>query len=208
MELSAKLIFDTILEKRLAINPLVVAAQTYHETGGYKHCCGRGNTNLAGVKSSQAWMRGDIPWSTKMEISLNTQEYRRNKDGSGKYVTVQAKFRWYGDDFLLCLRDIERIIITKEWFHDAYINNDCCWAYLSGLIAKWSPGPYSKLIEPGWATGHKYYESVARAMVKFAPRLLGPEWKVRLSEALDLASSRVILTKEQFLFVHNLLQAE
>lgn len=202
-QLTPKKIFDSVLRLKLALNPLVLAAQTYHETGGYKHCCGRGNTNLAGVKSSEAWRKGTIPWSTKRDILLPTQEYDKSTE---KYITVQAAFRWYGSDYELCLRDIERIITTKKWFEDAARNNDCCWAYLSGLIARWTPGPNAKLVEPGWATGHKYFESVAKLMVKFAPELLGEEWKHRLTIALALANSRNASSYEEVNFIATLLQ--
>ena len=57
--LTPKAIFDTVIRLRLGVNPLVLAAQTYHETGAYKHCCGKGNTNLAGIKSTRAWMSGE-----------------------------------------------------------------------------------------------------------------------------------------------------
>ena len=202
--LSAKIIFDAIVENKLAINPLIVAAQTCHETGNYKHCCGAGNTNLAGVKSTRAWMSGEIPWSTKREILLPTQEYDK---ATGQYITIKAAFRWYGDDYLLCLRDIERIITTKPWFADAARNNDCCWAYLAGIIAQWSPGPEAKLLEPGWATGHKYFDSIVRMVMQIAPDILGDEWNTRVRSALCVATARAALSKEQFLSIYNALKA-
>ena len=201
--LTPKAIFDTVIRLRLGVNPLVLAAQTYHETGAYKHCCGAGNTNLAGIKSTRAWMDGTIPWSTKREVVLPTQEYDRT---TGKYITIKAAFRWYGADFELCLKDIERIITTKAWFADAARNNDCCWAYLAGLIARWTPGPDAKILEPGWATGHKYFDAVAKLMVQFAPELLGNGWRERLTIALALAQSRGTLTEDQKNVIADLLK--
>ena len=195
-------IFNTVTENNLRLNALVLAAQTYHETGGYKHMCGKGNTNLAGIKSSKAWMNGEIPWSTKKDIELTTQEYVKE---TGKYITIKAKFRWYGDDVLLCLKDIERIIGTKSWFSDSLENVDCCWAYLSGLISKWSKSPNAMLLEPGWATGHVYFESVSKQIVKFAPTLLGENWKTRLTSAFALAIKRKALTNDQIVFLEELI---
>lgn len=203
IQLTPAKIFDAVLRLKLAINPLILAAQTYHETGNYKHCCGKGNTNLAGIKSTKAWMDGTIPWSTKREILLPTQEYDK---ATGQYITIQAKFRWYGEDYELCLRDIERIITTKPWFADAAQNNDCCWAYLAGIIAKWSPGPNAKLLEPGWATGHKYFDSIVRVVMQIAPDILGAEWDTRLRSALCLATTRATLSKEHFLTIYNALK--
>ena len=200
--LTPKAIFDTVIRLRLGVNPLVLAAQTYHETGNYQHCCGKGNSNLAGIKSTRSWMSGEIPWSTKREIRLPTQEYDRT---TGKYVTIKAAFRWYGEDYELCLRDIERIITTKPWFADSARNADCCWAYLAGLIARWTPGPNAKILEPGWATGHRYFDAVARLMVQFAPELLGEKWRERLTITLALAQSRGTLTKDQTKVILSLL---
>ena len=201
--LTPKAIFDTVIRLRLGVYPLVLAAQTYHETGNYQHCCGKGNSNLAGIKSTRAWMSGEIPWSTRREIRLPTQEYDRV---TAKYITIQAGFRWYGDDYELCLRDIERIIVTKAWFADSARNADCCWAYLAGLIARWTPGPNARILEPGWATGHRYFDAVATLMVQFAPELLGNGWSERLTIALALAQSRRTLTQDQARVISDLLK--
>lgn len=200
--LTPKAIFESVLRLKLGVNPLVLAAQTCHETGGYRHCCGAGNSNLAGIKSTKAWMDGTIPWSTRREIRLPTQEYDRT---TGKYVTIQAAFRWYGSDFELCLKDIERIITTKAWFADAARNADCCWAYLAGLIARWTPGPNARILEPGWATGHRYFDAVAKLMTQFAPELLGDPWRERMTIALALAQSRRTLTVDQARVISHLL---
>lgn len=202
MRLTPKTIFDSVLRLKLQVNPLVLAAQTYHETGGYRHCCGAENSNLAGIKSTKAWMSGEIPWSTKCEIRLPTQEYDRT---TGRYVTIHAAFRWYGTDYELCLKDIERIIVTKPWFADAARNNDCCWAYLAGLIARWTPGPNARILEPGWATGHRYFDAVAKLMAQFAPELLGNGWRERLTIALALAESRNAVTEDQTKVISSLL---
>ena len=202
MRLTPKTIFDSVLRLKLQVNPLVLAAQTWHETGGYRHCCGSGNSNLAGIKSTRAWMDGTIPWSTMREVRLPTQEYDRV---TAKSVTIQAGFRWYGDDYELCLRDIERIVTTKPWFADAARNNDCCWAYLAWLIARWTPGPNARILEPGWATGHKYFDAVAKLMVQFAPELLGNGWRERLTIALALAESREALSEDQARVIKDLL---
>jgi len=202
MRLTPKTIFDSVLRLKLQVNPLVLAAQTYHETGGYRHCCGAGNSNLAGIKSTKAWMSGEIPWSTRRQILLPTQEYDRV---TAKYVTIQAVFRWYGSDFELCLKDIERIIVTKAWFADAARNSDCCWAYLAGLIARWTPGPNARILEPGWATGHRYFDAVAKLMTQFAPGLLGEKWRERLTIALALGESREALAEDQARVIKGLL---
>lgn len=192
--LTLERVYDTALklnhDYRLPLNAFVTACQTYHETGNYVHVCGTGNANLAGVKCSDNWRDRTIPWSTGQCIDLNTGEHENGKDVYGK-----RSFRWYGDRPDLCLRDMGDLIKRKSWYQDAEDNIDCMWAYLAGLVGRWIPGP--RVWEPGWATSPVYFDSIARHLCDFAPRLLGAQGKAKLRTSYVLALTRGVLTTIQ-----------
>jgi len=162
------------------LNALGVAAQTCHETGWYRHTCGVGNFNLGGIKCSDNWRDGTIPWSTRQCRNLWTQEFIKDKAGDYKLW-----FRWY-DSLDTYLLDHARLI--KLFYPVALKNSDCVWGYIAGLHGK-------------WATGPKYFESVSNMVFRVAGELLGEGWDGRLKNAYIEAVRRNVLTPSQKAFL-------
>jgi hypothetical protein len=170
------------------LNALVVACQTWHETGNYTHVCGEGNYNLAGIKCSDEWRYKKIPWSTGLCRSLNTGEFDGKKFDYGKRA-----FRVYTDPAQF-LMDYSRLIAVKPWFADAKASHANCFGFLAGLCARWQS---SRVIEPGWATSPFYYDRVTDAIVDHAPLLLGAGWRDKLIRSYQYAVRNDLLTDEQ-----------
>lgn len=188
--LSAREVYDTIVrmnrEGNLStpLSPLGVTAQTWHETGGYRHTCGKNNTNLAGIKCSKNWLDGSIPWSSRKCISLKTQEYT----GKG-FQDFNLAFRWY-DSLEQYLKDHARLI--DKFYPVSKANADCVWGYVAGLQGK-------------WATSPAYFRSVSTAALKLAPGLLGTDWKERLKASYIEACRRDVLKPEMKAFLHSMV---
>ena len=188
--LTAREVYETIIEMNregalaCALSPIGVTAQTAHETGMYRHTCGDGNTNLAGIKCSDNWLDGRIPWSTRRCVTLKTQEFV-----NGKYGDYRLAFRWY-DSLETYLRDHARLI--DLFYPTSKANADCVWGYVAGLYGK-------------WATGPNYFNSVSKMVIRLAPTLLEDNWEERLKNAFIEAVRRNVLRPEQKAFLHNAL---
>lgn len=187
--LTAREVYDTInrmnkIEGSLStpLNALGVACQTYHETGNFRHTCGKNNTNLAGIKCSSNWLNGTIPWSTRKCVSLKTQEFV-----GGKYSDFKLAFRWY-DSLETYLKDHARLIAL--YYPVSRDNADCVWGYIAGLQGK-------------WATSPAYFRSVSTAVLKLAPGLLGTDWQERLKASYIEACQRDVLKPEMRAFLHS-----
>jgi hypothetical protein len=167
------------------LSMLGVTAQTFHETGNYKHTCGKDNFNLAGVKCSANWLDGRIPWSTRRCTDpLKTQEFV-----SGKYGDYKLTFRWY-DSLETYLKDHARLI--NLYYPVSKANADCVWGYVAGLQGK-------------WATSPAYFQSLVKAVIRLAPELLEYDWHERLKNAFICAVQRNVLSPAQTALLHNSL---
>ena len=188
LSLTAREVYDTIgrmnREGSLStpLNALGVTAQTWHETGGYRHTCGKDNTNLAGIKCSSNWLNGSIPWSTRKCVTLRTQEFV-----GGKFSDYRLAFRWY-DSLETYLKDHARLIAL--YYPVSRDNADCVWGYIAGLQGK-------------WATSPAYFRSVSTAVLNLAPGLLGTDWKERLKASYIEACRRDVLKPEMKAFLHS-----
>jgi len=189
--LTAREVYETInimnkIEGSLStpLNALGVTAQTWHETGGYRHTCGRNNVNLAGIKCSSNWLNGAIPWSTKRCVTLKTQEFV-----GGKFSDFKLAFRWY-DSLETYLKDHARLI--DLYYPVSKANADCVWGYVAGLQGK-------------WATSPAYFQSLVKAVLRLAPELLESDWRERLKNAFVCAVQRNVLSPAQTALLHNSL---
>lgn len=188
--LTAKTVYETILEMNRGgglacpLSPLGVTAQTWHETGAYRHTCGKNNTNLAGIKCSSNWLNGSIPWSTRKCVSLKTQEFT-----GGAYKDFKLAFRWY-DSLETYLKDHARLI--DRFYPVSKANADCVWGYVAGLQGK-------------WATSPAYFQSLVKAVLRLAPELLESDWRERLKNAFICAVQRNVLNPAQTALLHNSL---
>ena len=188
MSLTAREVYDTIgrmnREGSLStpLNALGVTAQTWHETGGYRHTCGKDNTNLAGIKCSSNWLNGSIPWSTRKCVSLKTQEFT-----GGAFKDFKLAFRWY-DSLETYLKDHARLIAL--YYPVSRDNADCVWGYIAGLQGK-------------WATSPNYFRSVSGAVLKMAPGLIGADWWERLKASYLEAVRRNVLTADMKAYLHS-----
>lgn len=151
------------------LNALGVTAQTSHETGHYVHTCGKGNFNLGGIKCSQNWLDGRIPWSTRKCVNLQTQEY-----SGGQFSDYKLAFRFY-DSLETYLKDHARLI--HLFYPVSKANADNVWGYIAGLQGKWATSPY-------------YYQGLTRMVVRLAPDLLGFNWRIALIASLHEAVLR------------------
>lgn len=187
--LTAREVYDTInrmnkIEGSLdaPLNSLGVAAQTWHETGGYRHTCGQNNTNLAGIKCSANWIDGRIPWSTRKCVTFKTQEFV-----GGKFSDFRLAFRWY-DSLETYLKDHARLI--DKFYPISKANADCVWGYVAGLQGK-------------WATSPNYFKSVSLAIIKLSPELLGEDWHDKLKASFICAVQRDVLKPDMKAFLHS-----
>jgi len=187
--LTTREVYDTINQMNkegalaCALSSLGVTAQTWHETGGYRHTCGQDNTNLAGIKCSDNWLDGRIPWSTRRCITLKTQEFY-----NGKFGDYKLGFRWY-DSLETYLKDHARLI--NLYYPVSRANADCVWGYVAGLYGK-------------WATGPNYDRSVSKMVIQLAPELLD-DWQDRLRNAFKEAVRRNVLTPSMKAYLADVL---
>lgn len=191
MELNAFVVYNAIRKANRSnillclLNALGVTAQTYLETGNYKSLCG--SINLGGIKCSNNWLNGTIPWSTKRCINLSTQEFY-----GGEYNDVKAGFRWY-DSLKTYLQDHARLVY--KFYPKSKRNPDCVWGYISGLYGK-------------WATDPNYFVKLVDIIVQISPELLGDNWLTALYKSYTIAQDRRLLTPKQDFIIKQKLRRD
>jgi flagellum-specific peptidoglycan hydrolase FlgJ len=190
MNLTPAEVFEKILQMNregglmAPLNALGVTAQTCHETGWYKHTGGDGNFNLGGIKCSDNWLDGRIPWSTRQCRSLKTQEFV-----NGKFGDYRLAFRWH-DRLETYLKDHARLIAL--FYPVSRDNADCAWGYVAGVHGK-------------WATGPSYFQSVGQMVIRLAPELVGADWMAKLQNSFAEAERRGVLSPNQRSFLRSRL---
>ena len=121
----------------------IAVAQAALETGFGTSELSTLHNNLFGIKGDY---RGE-------SVTYTTEE----QDRDGGVATIKAEFKSY-PDWTNCFWDYADIIERLPWYEDAEDAANIPRDYLTGLIPR--RGEDGTVIEPGWATDHRYFQKV------------------------------------------------